>query len=296
LKALWLVEQISNRIKFFPENQDHGGLAAGIGRRIIVNREESLNRVFTAFPENSLKDRIRGVYYNIIQDSVKVRYDDGFVVHYDDFGMRFPNIREVLPDLDTCIKGYLARYRLRKGDIVVDAGAFTGTFTTLASKMVADSGRVIAFEPDSQNCRRLLDNIERNGLGNVTVIQKGLWSSDTKLPFRDLHNAGSSFIFDDPGTDPVVDIPVASLDSELKRLGIERIDFVKMDIEGAELEAVKGATNILKKGDTKLAIASYHILDGKETSFELERILGDLGYKAETSFPQHRTTYASKAQ
>lgn len=257
-------------------------------------KEESLNRLFRAFPDNSLKDRIRSVYYNIIQNSVKVRYREGFVVHLGDYSMRFPNTRVVLLDLETCVKGYLTRYKIRKGDVVVDGGAYTGTFATIASKMAGDDGKVIAFEPDTENHKKLLANIELNGLKNVLVIQKGLWSSDTKLPFRDAHNLGSSFIFDEPGTDSVIDLPVVSLDRELERLGIEKIDFLKMDVEGAEIEAIKGARNILAKSDPKLAIASYHVVAGRETSHELEKLLGDMGYVAETSYPQHKTTYASK--
>lgn len=260
----------------------------------MVNKEESLNRLFKALPENSLKDRVRSVYYNIIQDSVKVHYNDGFVVHLDQYRMRFPKMRVVLPDLETCVKGYLARYEIRKGDIVVDGGAYTGTFATIASKMSGDEGKVIAFEPDTENHKKLLANIKLNGLKNVIVIPKGLWSSDTSLPFRDAHNPGSSFIFDEPGTDAVVDLPVVSLDRELERLGIDKIDFLKMDVEGAEIEAIKGARSILAKSDPKLAIASYHILAGQETSHEVERLLGEMGYVAETAYLQHKTTYASK--
>jgi len=258
------------------------------------NKEESLNRLFRAFPENSLKDRVRSVYYNIIQNSVKVHYRTGFVADVADFSIRFPNMRIVLPDLETCVKGYLARYEIRMGDVVVDGGAYTGTFAMIAANMVGDEGKVIAFEPDTENHKRLLANIKLNGLKNVIVIPKGLWSSDTKLPFRDAHDPGSSFIFDEPGGDSIIDLPVVSLDRELERLGIEKVDFIKMDVEGAEVEAIKGAKNILAKSDAKLAIASYHIVGGRETSFELEKLLGNMGYRADTSYPEHKTTYAFK--
>jgi FkbM family methyltransferase len=258
------------------------------------NKEESLNKLFRAFPENSLKDRVRSVYYNIIQNSVKVHYRNGFVADVGEFSIRFPNMRIVLPDLETCVKGYLARYEMRKGDVVVDGGAYTGTFTMIAANMVGDEGKVIAFEPDTENHKRLLANIKLNDLKNVIVIPKGLWSSDTKLPFRDAHNIGSSFIFDEPCGDSIIDLPVVSLDREFERLGIEKVDFIKMDVEGAEIEAIKGAKNILAKSDAKLAIASYHVISGRETSFELEKLLGDMGYRAETSYPEHRTTYAVK--
>ena len=258
------------------------------------NKEESLNRLFRAFPENSLKDHARSVYYNIIQNSVKVHYRKGFVAYVGDFGIRFPNMRIVLPDLETCIKGYLAKHEIGRGDVVVDGGAYTGTFTMIAANFVGDEGKVIAFEPDTENHKGLLANIELNGLKNVIVIPKGLWSSDTMLPFRDAHNVGSSFIFDKHDGDSIIDLPVVSLDRELERLGIEKVDFVKMDVEGAEIEAIKGAKHILAKSDAKLAIASYHVVGGRETSLELEKLLGNMGYRAETSYPEHKTTYAAK--
>jgi len=67
-----------------------------------------------------------------------------------------------------------------------------------------------------------------------------------------------------------------------------------MDIEGAEIEAIKGAKKTLKNNTANLAIASYHILDGEKTHFKLEKMLQKLGYKTETSFLQHLTTYANK--
>jgi len=260
------------------------------------NKEESLNRLFRAFPENSLKNRIRSVFYNIIQNSVKVHYRNGFVAHVHDSSIRFPNMRIVLPDLETCINGYLARYEIRRGDVVVDGGAYTGTFAMIAANMVGDEGKVIAFEPDTENHKKLLANLQLNDLKNVIVIPKGLWSSDTKIPFRDAHNPGSSFIFDEPCGDSVIDLPVVSLDRELDRLGIEKVDFIKMDVEGAEVEAIRGAKNILAKSDARLAIASYHVVGGQETSIELEKLLDDMGYQADTSYSVHKTTYASKRQ
>jgi hypothetical protein len=68
-----------------------------------------------------------------------------------------------------------------------------------------------------------------------------------------------------------------------------------MDIEGSELQALKGAEHILKTNKTNLAIASYHIINGEETSTEAENILKGFGYQAATEFPEHKTTYGRKA-
>jgi hypothetical protein len=75
---------------------------------------------------------------------------------------------------------------------------------------------------------------------------------------------------------------------------MDRIDFIKMDVEGAEIEALKGSMNTLKEFDVNLAIASYHEVDGKKTSHEVEKLLSEYGYEAKTSFPMHLTTFGFK--
>jgi hypothetical protein len=67
-----------------------------------------------------------------------------------------------------------------------------------------------------------------------------------------------------------------------------------MDIEGAEIEALKGSINTLKEFDVKLATASYHEVDGKKTSNEVEKLLHKCGYDAKTTYLMHLTTYGCK--
>ena len=85
-----------------------------------------------------------------------------------------------------------------------------------------------------------------------------------------------------------------SIDSELGMIGISKVNFLKMDIEGSELEAIKGAEETLKNNYIHLAIASYHIINGQASFNELERLLTTFNYEAITSFPKHLTTYAAK--
>ena len=91
-------------------------------------------------------------------------------------------------------------------------------------------------------------------------------------------------------------MPIVALDSELIKLGIKNVDFIKMDIEGAEMETIRGCQNILLRDDVNLAIASYHLVNGKKTCFKVERLLKEMGFKTKTAFPEHLTTYATKNQ
>ncbi len=186
--------------------------------------------------------------------------------------------------------GYLQHYSLKSGDIVIDAGAYEGTFTIYAAKAVGKDGLVIAFEPDSENYRRLRENIDLNELKNVIVVNKALWERKAILKFNDKHTAGASFFFN--ASSHINEIEVVSLDEELGRLGIRKVDFIKMDVEGSEVKVLEGARNTLAGSNVSLAIATYHIVNEEETCEEVEVKLRGLGYDAVTAFPEHKTTYA----
>ena len=89
----------------------------------------------------------------------------------------------------------------------------------------------------------------------MTVIPKGVWSSVCELRFCSLgensHSSGSSFVFGEGGET----VPVTSLDEALAG---QRVTFIKMDIEGSELEALKGAEKTIREQKPKLAICVYH--------------------------------------
>ncbi|MDO8513860.1 MAG: FkbM family methyltransferase [bacterium] len=184
-------------------------------------------------------------------------------------------------------------FKLKSGDNVVDAGAYIGAFAVYTAKVVGPNGKVIAFKPDPLSYIKLLANIKLNKLKNIIVIKKGLWDKSTELTFYNGQGAGSSCIYGDNNTNPII-IKTVKLDEEIKRIGVEKIDFVKMDIEGAEIEVIDSLKNWLDKNAVNFAIASYHMRNNVRTSKRLEVILKECGYRAKTSFPEHLTTYASK--
>lgn len=241
-----------------------------------------------------LLNKLRCLSHNRLEDNeFKMRYRHGvFEIDLAGVGMKFH--QNPFWDLVVSLRGYLARYRPRAGDCIVDAGAYVGVFTILASKFAGPDGQVLAFEPDSENYRHLMANIELNDARNVTAIPKGLWSGQAAVKFSNTHDPTSAIILPGQAAGAAVEISAVALDDELERLGISKVDFIKMDIEGAELEAIKGCRRMLQEGHVKLAIASYHMVGGEETRFALDRILTAAGFQVESSFPQHVTTYASK--
>ena len=146
--------------------------------------------------------------------------------------------------------------------LVLDVGANIGMFAHFA--ITRKNNKVICFEP-AQNClpalRKNLDFIEFY-LNKPIVIEKGAWSkTDTLLFFEHSEFSGCNRIVDvgeNPNTGEVFKIEVVSIDETVKDLDLNRVDFIKMDVEGAELEALKGASGTIKKFKPKMAISAYH--------------------------------------
>ena len=141
---------------------------------------------------------------------------------------------------------------LRPGMTVLDLGAHHGLFTTLMSRLVGPSGRVLAFEPSPRERRGLERHIRLNACTNVMVVPMAVSSAAGDAEFYMVENrrSGASGLRRTQldGRFPKserIQVRVAALDEYLGNAGITQVDFMKMDIEGAELEAFKGATKLL---------------------------------------------------
>lgn len=180
-------------------------------------------------------------------------------------------------------------YHLKYGDTVADIGAHVGVFSIKAAREVGREGTVIAIEPEFENLAMLKKNIEINGLQNIIVIPKGVWSwkNNGNLYLTDsrthsLHTGGGQF----------VQIELDTLDNILEELGIPNVSFVKMNIEGAEVEALKGMTRILSHGRTIFVIAANHMVENKETSADVIKLLSREGQNIRRTYGRVSRIYA----
>ena len=140
---------------------------------------------------------------------------------------------------------------LSDGEIFIDGGMYTGDTAEHFFKWNGDNYRhYYGFEPDVKNCNEARENLTEKH--DVTIIEKGLWSSETRLGFSG--NLTSSSKLDESGSGNFVD--VTALDIYFS--GKAPPTFIKMDIEGAELEALKGSERIIRDYKSKLAICAYH--------------------------------------
>lgn len=202
-----------------------------------------------------------------------------------------------LPDI-YALYGYIMHYVPKSWDIVIDAGWYHWLCALYFAKLVGPTGRVIVFEPDTKNMAVLRKNMALNDITNLVLIPKWLWSTNTQLSFL---QTGEMYSTLGESTPRSPDTKATTLDvvnplDECKILGFDHVDFIKMDIEWAEIEVLQWISQQLKTYSTHFAIASYHIMPDTNdtTSGVLEELFKKVWYHAETGWPEHTTTFAWK--
>jgi FkbM family methyltransferase len=152
---------------------------------------------------------------------------------------------------------------VQPGDVVLDCGANVGTFTRQA--LSAGAAKVIAIEPAPENLvclrRAFAPEIES---GRLIVYPKGVWDKEDTLTLHiDDHNsAADSFVMQPHGSHASeVKFPVTTIDKLVSELKLEKVDFIKMDIEGAEPKALAGGRGTLARHRPRISVSVYHVPD-----------------------------------
>ena len=257
---------IINRYKKI-RNINSEGIRSGIYYKFILNQNE-LKKVCDALDVSSRQEW----YYLILvwvcswlfaENPSELTQDSFFNFSF------FKTIQEItgggydFSDVKDCSdvkKQYLYDDDFMKpGMFVIDGGAFTGDTAELFSDIVGSKGMVYSFEPTESS----FNILKEKKLANVQCIQKGLYSTDCNLEFGLMDNApaANSFNSDFLSTyNQTVTIPVTYLDKFIEDNHIPHVDFIKMDVEGSELEALKGAKNTINTHMPNMAICIYHNL------------------------------------
>ena len=169
-------------------------------------------------------------------------------------------------------------YTLKEGDIFIEGGAFWGRYVIIASHKVGSEGRVIAIEPSPVNIATLEELVKRRRLNNVTVLKKALWSNKDKRKFCiDDNPAGHKLT---PSGVNVVEVVVDTVDNILEELEIPTVNLLAGDVEGAEVEMLRGAEKSLDaKKILNLAIAVYHLGSNHQVKVEIIDFIASKGYQ-----------------
>lgn len=154
-------------------------------------------------------------------------------------------------------------FKPRKGFKVVDAGAHIGIYTLRTAKKVGDKGLIITIEPENRNYELLVKNVRINRYKNVVPIKLALsnFKGKTRFYIKDisLHHSLHPQIEWNQIIVGFIEVEVATLVELLKKLKISRVDLLKVDVEGAELEVLEGSEQLLKTGKvSKIVVAAYH--------------------------------------
>lgn len=165
----------------------------------------------------------------------------------------------------------------RQGDTFFDVGANIGTVTIPVAMTGAEC---LAFEPAPANAARLAENAELNRLGNVTVVEAAMWSETgtVALQVDGAEGAGRSRVVEDG--DDTIEVPAATLD-QFAGGGAAAPDLLKIDVEGAELEVLRGAAATLGAGRVREVFVETHPLALEErggSESDVAALLRDLGY------------------
>lgn len=165
------------------------------------------------------------------------------------------------------------------GDTCLDVGGHIGVFSVLMAELVGPCGSVHTFEPFPPSLEIARKTMERNHLaGRLSVIRAAVDETD----------GGTVDLFTGEGTSEAslyghkthsatITVPRVSLDAYVERAGLDRIDVIKMDIEGAEERALRGAIGILERHSPKLLVEVH----GRDAVGSLD-VLGARGYRITT--------------
>ncbi len=208
---------------------------------------------------------------NQIDETIKVIEKDDELIHWETssgriWAPRGNNVIFVLAEqvLDLYQAGPV---KVQPGDVVLDCGANIGTFSR--SALNSGAAHVVIVEPSPLNVKALNRNFaDEIAEGRVTVIPKALWNEpDTmKLSLYD-NSLLDSLVMQERNEGMVesqVDVELVTIDSIVAELDLKRVDFIKMDIEGAERNALNGASQTLRKFRPRMAIATENLPDDIE--------------------------------
>jgi FkbM family methyltransferase len=218
----------------------------GKERRDRVYKEKDIN--FKDFLYRSLK--LLGIEKSVMLkfDVPKYGYRVYCPINKEDFAIMSRHEDEIIDHFNT-----------KQGDIVVDVGAHMGKYTIIASKQVGANGKVIAIEAHPGNYEMLNHNIKLNGLTNVIPLNYAVYSKETKIKLfmpdeesgYTMHHSvmfnylSSKYPLQGKDNEKFIEVNANTLDNLLQKNGIYQVNWIKIDVEGAEFEVLKGSANIL---------------------------------------------------
>ena len=180
--------------------------------------------------------------------------------------------------IDKFPENFCPQVPLNKGDVMINGGISSDlSLTFKVAEAVGDSGEIIGFDPNLRIMEKINKEIEKSGFKNIKTYSVGLWNKNC---YKDLYfqdNVDASLVYR-KNEGFYLPATLVALDKFIVKENIKKIDFITLDVEGAEMQALKGAETILFTQKPNLAISIHH---RPTDAFEIINYINSLncGYK-----------------
>ncbi|MEA3359125.1 MAG: FkbM family methyltransferase [Thermodesulfobacteriota bacterium] len=170
------------------------------------------------------------------------------------------------------IKNRHGQFDLKEG-IFIDIGAHVGKYAIRLANRLGDKGEVIAIEPEENNFKILEKNAKHNKLENIHLLNVACFNKDGEIPlyvsgnYTTLHS-----IYRNEGQKKVV-AKALKLDTIVSQLNIKKVDLIKIDVEGAEIDVIKGSREILRKYHPRIIFEAWDEKHLKEMECFLKKFI-----------------------
>ena len=172
---------------------------------------------------------------------------------------------------------------IKESDYVLDLGANIGYFTLIMSKLVGDSGKVFSFEPSMDNFEILKKNIKVNNCNNVIIENMAVGNKNGEIKLYLSDNQSMHTLYENTiSTNRSVTVPIIKLDDYYNKKSINKINVIKMDVEGAELDTLRGMSNILTENKDVVLFVEFNPESIKKAGMlpkDQLAFIDDLGFK-----------------
>jgi FkbM family methyltransferase len=156
----------------------------------------------------------------------------------------FEDLQVLNPDFEAFMSAW---FQPKKGDVFIDIGSHVGKYAVSTAKAVGDEGLVIAVEPHPETFKALTRNAELNHLKNLLSFNIGAWNRSDKLKFH-IGGSASEFSAHETGYKKSMDVHTKRMDELLiQDLKLKRVDWIKIDVEKAEIEVLEGLEETLQR-------------------------------------------------
>jgi FkbM family methyltransferase len=212
------------------------------GRKISDNLK--ILGLFTlSFFRNRSPNRIRGLF------DLPVR---GLLVETD-VKFRIRTVFDFFVFSDVWERELKKVFQWKKGMKFLDIGAHIGRYTVRAGLNIGKEGKIVAIEPNTDNFKLLVENLRLNSLQNCIPLNIAAYSSDTQLSLYMGGDSAKNSVKEDSGKSCCT-VQARALDQVLAEVGVDEVNLIKIDVEGAEYDVLKGLVNTLRKGSPMVVV------------------------------------------